>query len=157
MRIIKIVACLFFVLFSACNEDKDGIPDVLSDNCEMPNGHLKWNFGSNSSCANASLFGDLAIVLTVNGISLSGETLTLELDDVATGNYSISGDTNHLLLTDQLGMAWESSNSNPGTLTILSNNTSSNKLEATFNAQLKNPLGLSKTLSSGILKITYTE
>ncbi|MBK9637368.1 MAG: hypothetical protein IPO63_05985 [Bacteroidetes bacterium] len=104
-----------------------------------------------------SLFGDLGIIMTINGISLNGETFTMELEDVSPGTYTMSSDTNHILHTDQLGMAWESTNANPATLVILSNNTSNNVLEANFSGTLKSPLGLIKTISSGSLKVNYTE
>ena len=81
----------------------------------------------------------------------------MELDNVMPGTYAMTTDSNHILHTDQLGMAWESTNGNPATLVILSNNTSTNVLEANFSGTLKNPLGLNKTINSGTVKITYTE
>ena len=145
-----------FVLFS-CDEEKEVLPDVLTDNCELPNGHLKWSSGGSQTCANASLFGDLAIIMTINGISLTGETFTLELDDVTPGTYAMTTDTNHILHTDQLGMAWESTSAMPCTLQVLSNNTSTNLLEANFSGTLKSPFGLSKVINNGTIKVRYTE
>ncbi|MBK7966416.1 MAG: hypothetical protein IPK10_14805 [Bacteroidetes bacterium] len=142
---------------TACEKQKELLPAVLTDNCELPNGHLKWTSGGTQTCANASLFGDQSSVMTVNGIALTGETFTMELDNVMPGTYSMTSDSNHILHTDQLGMAWESTNGNPATLVILSNNTSTNVLEANFSGTLKSPLGLNKTISSGSLKVTYTE
>ncbi|MBK7684468.1 MAG: hypothetical protein IPJ26_19310 [Bacteroidetes bacterium] len=136
---------------------KELLPSVLTDNCELPNGHLKWTSGGTQTCANASLFGDQGSAMTINGIALTGETFTMELDNVMPGTYAMTTDSNHILHTDQLGMAWESTNGNPATLVILSNNTSTNVLEANFSGTLKNPLGLNKTINSGTVKITYTE
>lgn len=158
MRKVLFATCAFLLFFISCKDDKESIiPAILTDNCELPNGHLRWTSGGKESCANASLFGDLAVVMTINGISFTGESFTMELDNVAPGTYIMTADTNHVLHTDQLGMAWESTNGNPGTLTILSNNTSTNQLEANFNVTLKNILGLNKTINSGNLKILYTE
>lgn len=154
----KIVYCAFLLLpFAGCEEDKEVLPGIITDNCILPNGHLKWTSGGKQTCANASLFGDQGLVMTINGISLTGETFTMELDNVTPGTYSMTTDSNHILHTDQLGMAWESTNGNPATLVILSNNTSTNVLEANFSGTLKSPLGLNKTISSGSLKVIYTE
>lgn len=157
MKKIICFAALSISILTSCEDEKDVIPSILTDNCQLPNGHLKWSTGGNQSCANASLFGDQGLVMTINGISLTGETFTMELDDVTPGTYSMTTDTNHILHTDQLGMAWESTNGSPATLVILSNNTSTNVLEANFSGTLKNPLGLNKTISSGSLKIIYTD
>lgn len=154
----KFIYFSFFILvFAGCKDDKEILPSIITDNCILPNGHLKWTSGGNQTCANASLFGDQGLIMTINGISLTGETFTMELDNVTPGTYAMTTDTNHVLHTDQLGMAWESTNSNPATLIILSNNTSTNVLEANFSGTLKSPLGLNKTINSGTLKITYTE
>jgi hypothetical protein len=154
----KIIYCAFFLLaLVSCEEDKEVLPGIITDNCILPNGHLKWTSGGNQTCANASLFGDQGLVMTINGISLTGETFTMELDNVTPGTYSMTTDSNHILHTDQLGMAWESTNGNPATLVVLSNNTSTNVLEANFSGTLKNPLGLNKTITSGTVKVTYTE
>lgn len=154
----KIIYCAFFLLaLVSCEEEKEVLPSIITDNCILPNGHLKWTSGGNQTCANASLFGDQGLVMTINGISLTGETFTMELDNVTPGTYSMTTDSNHILHTDQLGMAWESTNGNPATLVVLSNNTSTNVLEANFSGTLKNPLGLNKTITSGTVKITYTE
>lgn len=151
------ITTLFFSIITACEKQKELLPSVLTDNCELPNGHLKWTSGGTQTCANASLFGDQGSAMTINGIALTGETFTMELDNVLPGTYAMTTDSNHILHTDQLGMAWESTNGNPATLVILSNNTSTNVLEANFSGTLKNPLGLNKTINSGTVKITYTE
>lgn len=151
------ITTLFFSIITACEKQKELLPSALTDNCELPNGHLKWTSGGTQTCANASLFGDQGSAMTINGIALTGETFTMELDNVMPGTYAMTTDSNHILHTDQLGMAWESTNGNPATLVILSNNTSTNVLEANFSGTLKNPLGLNKTINSGTVKITYTE
>ena len=151
------ITTLFFSIITACEKQKELLPSVLTDNCELPNGHLNWTSGGTQTCANASLFGDQGSAMTINGIALTGETFTMELDNVMPGTYAMTTDSNHILHTDQLGMAWESTNGNPATLVILSNNTSTNVLEANFSGTLKNPLGLNKTINSGTVKITYTE
>jgi hypothetical protein len=157
MKKIICFTALFIIILTSCEPEKEVLPDILTDNCELPNGHLKWSSGGSQTCANASLFGDQSIIMTINGISLTGETFTLELDDVTPGTYAMTTDTNHILHTDQLGMAWESTNAMPCTLLVLSNNTSTNLLEANFSGTLKSPLGLTKVINSGTVKVSYTE
>lgn len=157
MKKIVYLTTLFLSLITSCKEDEGLVASLLKQNCNLPNGYLKWSSGGNESCANASLFGDMAIVMTINGISLTGETFTLELDDVTPGIYFMTTDTNHILHTDQLGMAWESTDALPCTLQVLTNNTSSNLFEANFSGTLKNPFGLSKVINSGKVRVRYTE
>ncbi len=156
---IKRIGFLLSLLFlSSCGEDSPENPlNNISDNCSLPNGHLKWTVEGNDYCANASLFADHALVMTMNGITLTGITITLELDSILPGTYPMKADINSILFTDQLGMAWQTTDDNPGTLQITSNNTSTNLLQASFSATLRNPLGLSKSLSQGTIKIHYTE
>ena len=157
MKKIVCLTTLLISLLTSCKQDEGLVASLLNQNCSLPNGHLKWTSGGKESCANASLFGDMAIVMTINGISLTGETFTLELDDVTPGIYLMTADTNHILHTDQLGMAWESTNALPCTLQVLSNNTSSNLFEANFSGTLKNPFGLNKVINSGTVRVRYTE
>ena len=157
--LLLLSACLSFtLLFTACgDDDDDNNTNPVTDGCTLPTGYLKWTVDGGQLCSNASLFGDYAIVMTINGISQSGVTMTMELDSVSPGTYQMTENINHLLFTDQLGMAWESTNDNPGTLVITSNNTSTNLIQGTFNITVRNPLGVSKNITNGNFKISYTE
>jgi hypothetical protein len=158
----KLILSLAFLLtiamlVTSCkDEEAEEIETPLI--CSMPNGTLRWTTDGAERCANATLFGDYGIFLTVNGISSQGQTLTLELDSLSVGTHEISADANFMLYTDGLAVAWEATNEQPGTITITSHNEATNRLEATFEAKLVNPIsGTTKTLSSGQLVITYTE
>lgn len=145
------------VCFTAC-KDEEEVEVETPLVCGLPNGTLRWTSDGTESCANATLFGDYGIFLTVNGISSQGQTLTFELDSLSVGTHELSPDANFMLYTDNLAVAWEVTNEQPGTITITSHNESTNRLEATFQATVVNPVsGASKTLSNGQLSITYTE
>ena len=145
------------LVFTAC-KDKEEEEIETPIVCGLPNGTLKWTTDGTERCANASLFGDYGIFLTVNGISLQGQTLTLELDSLSVGTHELSADANFMLYTDGLAVVWEVTNEQPGTITITSHNESTNRLEATFQATLVNPVsGATKTLSNGQLSLSYTE
>jgi hypothetical protein len=144
------------LFLSSCKDEEEDIETPIV--CGLPNGTLKWTSDGAERCANASLFGDYGIFLTVNGITSQGQTLTLELDSLSVGTHEISADANYMLYTDNLAVVWEATNEQPGTITITSHNEQTNRLEATFNVNLVNPInGATKSLSSGQLKITYTE
>ena len=159
MKIKLIIALLLPTIFLNSCGDKDDDPNTgpVTDGCTMPNGYLKWTVDGGQLCSNATLFADYAIVMTVNGISQSGVTMTLELDSVTPGTYQMKEDINSVLFTDQLGMAWQSTNDNPGTLQIISNDTSTNLIRANFNLTVRNPFGISKNITGGQLRIFYTE
>ena len=134
------------------NDDKPG-----ADNCLLNSYYLKADVAGVSWCANTSLFADYAIVMTINGISSNGATLTLELDDVAPGTYQIKQDRNHVLYTSSLGVGYESTNDNPGSLVIISNDTTANIINGSFNVTLRSPVSGNLSLSNGTFKLFYTE
>jgi len=154
----QLIYLLAVFILCSCGDDDSDIPGIPSgNNCTLPNGYMRWNFDGTSYCANASLFADNAILMTINGITQTGVTMTLELDDITPGTYSMTADTNSLLFTDQLAMAWQSTNADPGTLIITSNDTVNNILQATFNLTVRNPLSMTKTINQGEIKVFYTE
>jgi hypothetical protein len=149
-----VLTSLFFV---SCNDEQvDDIDNPIG--CSLPSGSLKWTIDGTERCANASLFGDYGIYLTVNGITSQGQTLTLELDSLSVGTHELSADENYMLYTDNFALVWEATNEQPGTITITSHNETTNQLNATFQINLVNPLnGQTKSISNGQLNIKYTE
>lgn len=143
-------------LLWGCKKDGDE-EQSLAVGCSLPTGSLKWTADGASQCANVSLFADHALIMTVNGITVTGATMTMELDSVQPGTYAVKELTNSMIYTDQLGMAFLSTDTAPGTVTITKNDTVANWLEATFTVSLKNPLGVSKTITEGMLQVDYTE
>ena len=75
--------------------------------------------------------------MTINGLNGNGSSLTLKLDSVMPGTYQITEDVNHMIYLN--GDGWESTNDNPGTLVITSNNTSTNQIKGTFTVTLQEP------------------
>ena len=107
--------------------------------------------------ADASLFADKAIVITISGINQQGSSLTLELDDFNPGTYQIKNSRNHILYTSQLADAFESTDGNPGTLVITSNDDAKNLLKGTFSFTGQSPVSGNKTISNGSFEVYYTE
>lgn len=156
-KVLFAFLALSFTGIVACNDDKDENDNPAPDACTLPTGSLRWTIGGTQRCADQTLFGDYGIVMTINGIAGNGETMTIELDSVTPGTYEMKADVNSVLYTDNLAMAYQTTDDNPGTLIITKNDTSNNRLEATFTGSLRNPLGVSKTITSGNLKVNYTQ
>jgi len=152
---MKAIALLLPVLlFSACSDDiKDEIPFL--EPCQKINGSVQWDFDGSSYCADGSIIAGYTIGMSINAQTLSGVALTMQIDSVQPGTYAISQIHNAVILTDPLGLPWTTLDNNAGTVTITSNDTVSNKLQATFNCTLKSPTGASKQLSNGTIKVTY--
>jgi hypothetical protein len=147
--------CTLFLALSSC-KDKEDIPVPYVDPCELINGKLNWSFNGTSTCADANIIADLAIVLTVNGLTQSGESLTFELESVQPGTYGVDDNNNSFTYTDALGMGWITPVQNAGNIVVTSHDASQNKVQGNFNVALENPLtGTIKTLS-GNFRLTYT-
>ena len=123
----------------------------------VPAYYLQATIDGQTWKADASLFADKAIVMTISGLSQNGSSLTLELDDYTPGTYLIKNSRNHILYTSQMADAFESTDSNPGTLVIISNDQSKNLLKGTFNFTGQSPLTGNKTISNGTFEVYYTE
>lgn len=155
MKKVLISLLIISGLASSCSKKNDNKPGA--DNCLLNNYFLKADIGGSAWCANTTLFADYAIVMTINGISSNGATLTLELDDVSPGSYQIKQDRNHILYTSSLGVGYESTNDNPGNITIISNDTASNVINGSFNVTLRSPVSGNVSVSNGTFKLFYTE
>ena len=159
MSVIRITLALLMLasacLLPAC-KDKEDIPVPYVDPCELINGRLNWSFNGTSACADANIIADLAIVLTVNGLKQTGESLTFELESVQPGTYGVDDTNNSFTYTDAMGMAWITPVQNAGNIIVTSHDSTQNKVQGTFNVGLENPLtGTVKTMS-GSFRLTYT-
>ncbi|MCC6385040.1 MAG: hypothetical protein LC117_04825 [Bacteroidia bacterium] len=154
---ISYVLILFIlaVAVQGCSKKKDEKENT--ETCPITNYFLKADISNKTWCANTTLFANYAIVMTINGISSSGGTLTLELDDVQTGSYQITKDRNHILYTDPMAVGYESTNDNPGSLVILSNDSATNIIQGSFNVNLRSPLTGNLEVKNGSFKLFYTE
>ncbi|MFM9008593.1 MAG: DUF6252 family protein [Bacteroidota bacterium] len=150
-----ICICLFSLFLSSCKEKEDN-PVPYVDSCELINGKLAWTFNGANACADANIIADLAIVLTVNGLKQSGESLTFELESVQPGTYGVDDNNNSFTYTDALGMGWITPVQNAGNIVVTSHDAAQNKVKGNFNVALENPLtGAVRTLT-GNFRLTYT-
>lgn len=146
-------------LVLACKKDDDDevTPAPLSGYCGIDGMRLQGTIGSESFCANASLFADLAIVLTANGISQTGTSFTMELDSVSVGVHAASADANHVLYTDQLGLPWNTANAAPAVVHINSHDTIANRIQGSISGTLYAPAGSDSRSVNASFDLTYLE
>ncbi|HRH36755.1 MAG TPA: hypothetical protein PK760_00325 [Flavobacteriales bacterium] len=156
MKLPLTFVCII-LLFVACKKDDDsGISPTPNNTCGVDGMRMQAMVGSESFCANTSLFADLAVGLTSNGIANNGLTLTLELDSLTVGQYSTTTDINHVLYTDALGLAWQSVDTLPGQLNIAFHDTAANRIRGQITGQVCTPFGGHRTINASF-DLTYTE
>ena len=143
------------LFFSGCEKDTPS-PSPVTDVCLLPNGFIKWNDNHGSYCATTA-FADEAIVLTMNGVSLNGPTITLELTEYSAGTHPITDNINNIFYTSALGLSYLSNNSHPGTLNITSYSPSNHQIKGNFQCMVYDPAGIAAPLSlSGSFSMYYT-
>lgn len=148
------------ILFASCGKDKDDIPTPLgggSTECGTSGARLQATFDGASWCANASLFAALADILTVNGITSMGSTLTMELDSLGVGTYAMSAESNRLLFTTNLGLAYNTTDEQPATLNITSHNVATRRVQGNFSGNLSAVLGGADKAISGSFDLFYVD
>lgn len=149
-KLFCLISLSTLLVISSCKKNDDTATPVISYFLQATIDGQTWK-------ANTSLFADKAIVMTINGINQQGSSLTLELDDFTPGTYQIKNSRNHIIYTSQLADAFESTDGNPGTLVITSNDESKNLLKGTFTFTGQSPLSGNKTISNGSFEVFYTE
>ncbi len=149
-NIILTLLAVSLLVISSCKKDENQSDPVISYYLQATIDGQIWK-------ADATLFADKAIVMTISGLNQQGSSLTLELDDFTPGTYPIKNSRNHILYTSQMADAFESTDGNPGTLVIVSNDEAKNLLKGTFTFTGQSPLTGNKTISNGSFEVYYIE
>lgn len=156
-RTLPCILLLSIALLPSCKKDDDTPAPIPVSTCGIAGARLQASFLSEAFCPGISLFADNAAgTLTINGVSASGSTLTLELESLDPGSYDMTEDANHVLFMNMTG-AYESSNSDPATLVIASHDEGANRIQGSFTGPLTNPLGGASPTISGSFDLTYLE
>ncbi|MBL0074122.1 MAG: hypothetical protein IPP34_20900 [Bacteroidetes bacterium] len=156
----RILALLlsFTAVFAGCDTKDDNPASPNNPSCSANGGiffsaridNLTW-------CADSTLNGNLSGSLAVSGASSgNSRTISIMLDDLSPGTYSAKFSRNKFQYTEN-GTVYESTNTNPGSITITEHNTSLNFVTGTFLVTLNNNTAGDKTLSNGSFKVYYTE
>lgn len=155
--LLYLTICITAVTLCSCKDDKDSTPQPVVDECTVGTSKVTASVNGSSWCANQTLFADEAIVLTINGINKNGSSITFEIDSFAKpGVYPTKEMINHILYTDQMANGFESTDGNPGTLTVTQNDTVNNRFKANYNCTLVSPISGNLPVS-GTIDVFYTE
>ncbi|MFM8432312.1 MAG: DUF6252 family protein [Bacteroidota bacterium] len=145
-------------LFS-CEKNENDLGDTPSTGCNtfLPN-KLSATVSGSQFCSDSACIADYGTELYINGTSMDGRILTLFLDSIEPGTYTIGTDVNSIIYIDPLGLMSFSSDDQPGELVITSHDLVSNRVKGRFNAVVKDPLlSASSNISSGTFDVIYLE
>ncbi len=95
--------------------------------------------------------------MTISGMTQQGATLTLEIEDVFVGTHPLNDTQNTLLFTTNMAIAYNSTDGDPGTLTITTYDTVARRIKGSFSASLTNPLGGPSKPITGSFDMFYVD
>jgi hypothetical protein len=105
---------------------------------------------------NGLVFADLSVGMTLSAMNFNGSSLTLQLKDFMPGTYGFSVLQNEFLYINSLGIAYEQSESDSGSVTILNFTSSPNRIKGSFALKAVNPLnGSHVAISEGRFDLSY--
>jgi hypothetical protein len=145
---------------TACKKEKDepAAPAPAAAQCGIPGARLQATFDGAAWCPNVSLFADLgAGVMTINGMTMMGSTLTLELDSLSPGTYEMKEFTNSILFTTTLAAAYRSTDEAPASLVITAHDTGAKRIQGSFSGQLYSDLSGASKPVTGSFDMTYLD
>ncbi len=153
--------CLLLVALvttSSCVKDDDKVtPDLPIDICGIDGMRLQADVDGAETCFSTSLIGNLADgQLMFGGMNVTTGSLAIQLDELTVGTHASTQDTNHLLLIVG-GVAYESTNDAPGSITVSSHNEGGNHIKGSITAQLASADGSPAKSVSGTFDVTYLE
>ena len=151
-----IIAALF-LLATGCAKEVGEELGLIPTGCGSDGARLEAIVNGTSWCADANLTaaanGD---EILVNGITITGGTLTFQLDSMAVGVHPLNEGNNSVLLTT-FGLPYLSTDTDPGVITVLAHDTAANRLQAEFTVTLHTELDGSNREVSGSMDVTYVE
>lgn len=147
---------LSILTLTACQPDD--VVDLVApgNSCGSSGARVEATVEGSDWCANASVIGigDGASI-TITGINLTGGTLIMQLDSLATGPRAITEADNAILYMD-LGLPYTSLTTDPGTLTIATLDTVAHKVTGAFEVTLHAD-GVGAKNLSGSFDVVYTQ
>jgi hypothetical protein len=150
----------FAGLFSSCTKETEAVlPAVIPGlACGSDGARLEATIAGTDWCPNATLFAsEGAGVLTISGIDTQGRTVTLELTAWSVGEHPMTEDVNHLLHTTAMGLAYRTTDGDPGTLTITMLDEAERRIRGNFSAQIYEPLGGTAKGITGNFDLHYVQ
>jgi hypothetical protein len=141
-------------LLTACLKDSEDLArdtGLLPSTCGNDGARLQAQVNGSDYCAGAQVLatGDGSSVV-VTGVSLTGTSLVIQVDSLATGTQAITEASNGILFMEN-GSSYVVAPQQPGAITITLVDTAAHALKAQFNAVLYNELnGTSRSLQGNL-------
>lgn len=147
------------LLVSGCAKQAQDIAQdlgLIPEECGVNGSRVSATFNDNTYCANAQVIaaGDGSSVM-VTGIDLSGATLVIQLDTLATGDHPID-EARNAVLYSSMGSTWTVPTGAVGQLHIEAHDTQSHRLKASFSAPVQDALSGTPRNLEGSLEVTYS-
>ena len=147
---------LGILTLTACQPDDVVDLVVPGNSCGSDGARVQTTVDGNDWCANASVIGvGDGSSITITGVNLTGGTLIMQLDSLATGPQAITEADNAMMYMN-LGLPHTPLTTDPGTLTIATLDTVAHKVTGSFEVTLHADGGGAKNLS-GSFDVQYTQ
>lgn len=159
MRTIQRIGVMaVFACMMACTKEEEDLAQstgILPSTCGTAGARLQATVDGASFCATAQLIamGDESSVM-VTGIDLTGNTIILQVDTLATGVFPISEMENAMVYM-HTGTNFAVDPANPGSITITDHNAAEHTIKAGFAVTLLNELDGSTRTLNGDFDVTY--
>ncbi|MBL7953075.1 MAG: hypothetical protein JNM62_15305 [Flavobacteriales bacterium] len=160
MRHINILLLIVSIItLSACAKAGQEVAEelgIIPSTCGSDGARVQAEVDGSSFCGDAQIIamsdGHSA---TVSGIALLGNTLSLQLDTLGVGTYTISEADNAVLYLSG-GTPYTTDSDSAGSVIITGHDGAAHRLKATFQARVRNEMSGSSKAISGSLDVTYS-
>jgi hypothetical protein len=147
------VLTVFALLFSSCEKEEEEEP--TPDPCANYGTNLfEAKVNGNKWCANLSLSTNMSMDLAITGIGKLGGTMSIEVGDLEPGTYPISEGNNYIYATFG-GMIYESTDTDPGSITVTHHDTEAKTFRANFSVKLYSPFDGTRNITDGVIDVKY--
>ncbi len=154
---VLLAPALLLATVSCVKDDNDATPDPPIAICGIDGMRMSADVDGADICFSTSLVANLADEqLAIGGIHPSAGALAVQLDETTVGTHGATGDMNHVFLTVG-GIAYQSTNENPGSITITSHNTGGNRIKGSFTGHLFPPDGSPARSVAASFEVIYLE
>lgn len=154
--LLPAVALLLSV--SSCQKDNNDLtPKIPVEFCGIDGMRLQADLDGSETCFSSSLIANLADgQIAIGGVNPASGSVALLLDDVAVGTHAAADSVNKVLLVIG-GVAYQTTDDQPGQITISSHDQGGNHIKGSFSAQLTSADGSPAKSLAGTFDVTYLE
>lgn len=151
--------CVSLATLTACAKAGKEVAEelgIIPSTCGADGARVQATVDGASFCADGQIVAVAdGTSANVSGIGLLGNTLTLQLDTLAVGAYTISEAQNAMLYL-ATGTPYATMGDSAGVLTITAHDQAAHTLKASFQATLRNEMSGATKPVSGSVDVTYT-